>query len=59
MKVQDWLTLGGLAAAIATLIFGLVQYRNAQEWKRAEFVAGVIKEFESQPFRICTCATCS
>ena len=35
--------------AVITLAFGVWQYWKAQKWKRAEFVAAQIKEFEGNP----------
>jgi hypothetical protein len=39
--------------AVITLAFGVWQYWKAQKWKRAEFVAAQIKEFESNPLVRC------
>jgi hypothetical protein len=39
----------GFGGTIAALAFGLAQYRRAEQWKRGEFVAKEIKEFESNP----------
>jgi hypothetical protein len=39
----------GFGGAIAALVFGLLQYRRSEQWKRGEFVAKEIKEFESNP----------
>lgn len=39
----------GFGGAIAALVFGLRQYKRAEQWKRGEFVAEEIKEFESNP----------
>ena len=50
--VLDWPELRewGLAA-IATVVFarGVVEYRNAQKWKRAEWVASEMKDFFQDP----------
>jgi len=35
----------GVAAAVAAFVVGLWQYRTAQQWKRAEFVAAEMKAF--------------
>ncbi len=37
----------GFAGAIAAFIFALMQYRRAEQWKRVEFIANEIKDFES------------
>ena len=39
----------GFAAVLVTLLFGFFQYRRAEKWKRGEFIANAIKEFESNP----------
>lgn len=39
----------GFGGAIGALAFGLAQYRRSEQWKRGEFVAKEIKEFESNP----------
>jgi hypothetical protein len=39
----------GLAGAIAALAVGLWQYRQAQLWKRSEFVAAEMAKFFAQP----------
>ncbi len=39
----------GFGGTITALLFGLFQYRRSEKWKRAEFVAKEIKEFESDP----------
>jgi hypothetical protein len=39
----------GFGGAISALIFGIRQYGRAEQWKRGEFVAKEIKEFESDP----------
>lgn len=39
----------GFGGAIAALAFGLAQYRRSEQWKRGEFVAKEMKEFESNP----------
>jgi hypothetical protein len=44
--VISLIALGG--GGIAFLV-GLLQYRHAQRWKRAEFVANEIKEFKADP----------
>jgi hypothetical protein len=35
------------ACAIAVFLFGILQYRSSENWKRSEFVAAQIKEFNS------------
>jgi hypothetical protein len=41
-------SLGGSAAcAIAVFLFGILQYRSSENWKRSEFVAAQIKECNS------------
>jgi len=39
----------GFGGTICALYFGFRQYKRAEQWKRAEFVAKEIKEFESDP----------
>ena len=39
----------GFGGTITALLFGVFQYRRSEKWKRAEFVAKEIKEFESDP----------
>lgn len=39
----------GFSGTIAALLFALRQYRRSEQWKRSEFVAREIKEFESNP----------
>jgi len=34
-----WLTVGGLLGTGVALVFGYLQYRKADRWKRAEFLA--------------------
>ena len=36
----------GLAGALVVFVVGLTQYRQAQQWKRAEFVANEFKELQ-------------
>jgi hypothetical protein len=40
----DWVKIAG---ALIAFFIGLSQYRKAQRWKRREFIAAQIKEFES------------
>lgn len=37
----------GFGGAIAALVFALMQYRRSEQWKRAEFIANEIKDFEA------------
>ena len=39
----------GFGGTITALLFGVFQYRRSERWKRAEFVAKEVKEFESNP----------
>jgi hypothetical protein len=39
----------GFIAVLVTLFFGFIQYRRGEKWKRGEFIANAIKEFESNP----------
>jgi hypothetical protein len=39
----------GFGGTIAALYFGFRQYRRSEQWKKSEFVAKEIKEFESDP----------
>lgn len=47
IKIEHVLGAIGLIATLSTAIFGIIQYRRAQKWKRLEFVANEINEFES------------
>src|SRR5437763_11822396 len=49
MELGHWISLGTAVAALIAFIVGLAQYRHAQRWKRAEFVAKEIKELKSDP----------
>jgi hypothetical protein len=49
ITVRDWLELAAVILAAATFLVGVFQYGRAQRWKRAEFVAGKIREFEAYP----------
>lgn len=42
-------SLLGFTAATVTIYSGLRQYRRAEQWKRGEFIAKEIKEFETNP----------
>jgi hypothetical protein len=39
----------GFGGAIAAFAFALIQYRRTEQWRRSEFIAKEIKEFESDP----------
>lgn len=39
----------GKVAALATLVFGVVQYRNAQLWRKKELIASEMKAFFADP----------
>jgi hypothetical protein len=39
----------GFGGAAAALIFALIQYKRGEQWKRTEFIANEIKDFESDP----------
>jgi hypothetical protein len=43
------ISIFGFVAVLVTLLFGIKQYRRAEKWKRGEFIANAIKEFESNP----------
>lgn len=47
MDAGNWITIAGLVTGVAAFSAGLWQYANAQRWKRAEFVAIQVKEFEA------------
>ena len=49
MEIGNWIGLMGVIAGLIAFLTGLVQYVKGQKWKRAEFVAKEIKEFESDP----------
>ncbi len=49
MDPAIWISLAAVAGGTAAFITGLIQYRQAQRWKRAEFVANEIKEFKADP----------
>jgi hypothetical protein len=34
-----------ITIGVLTLVFGVVQYKKAQDWKRAEFVAEEMRHF--------------
>ena len=39
----------GVGLAVGGFVIGLGQYRKSQQWKRAEFVANEMKDFNAQP----------
>ena len=47
MTSSDWIAVVGVISGIIAFCVGLWQYRRAQQWKRAEFVAEQMKTFES------------
>lgn len=47
MDAKEWIGLLAVAVTGSTFAAGLWQFVKAQRWKRAEFVAGQIREFES------------
>jgi hypothetical protein len=48
MRFDDWLKLIGIMSGLVAFAVGLWQYRRAQKWKRLEFVATEMKEFQSK-----------
>jgi hypothetical protein len=44
---SDVIAAASAACAIAVFAFGIWQYRSSENWKRSEFVAAQIKEFNS------------
>jgi hypothetical protein len=44
----ELLKLGSIIIGVSTLIFGVLQYKKAQDWHRAEFVAEEMRHFESK-----------
>ena len=46
---KNMLTLITVVIGLGTLIKAIVEYSKAQAWKRAEFLAGVMKEFVNDP----------
>jgi hypothetical protein len=49
MASGNWIALLGVVAGLIAFVNGLLQYARAQRWKRVEFVAKEVKEFESNP----------
>lgn len=46
MTSSDWIAIIGIASGLIAFGAGLWQYRRAQQWKRAEFVAKQMNSFE-------------
>ena len=44
-KTEHWLTVFGFFGTASALVFGFYQYRKAEQWKRAEFLAKEMKDF--------------
>jgi hypothetical protein len=44
---SDIIAAASAACAIAVFAFGIWQYRSSENWKRSEFVAAQINEFNS------------
>jgi hypothetical protein len=49
IETGQWLTLAAMTGGLVAFLGGLMQYRRAQRWKRAEFVANEMKEFKADP----------
>ena len=49
IETAHWLTLAAMTGGLVAFLGGLMQYRRAQRWKRAEFVANEMKEFKADP----------
>jgi hypothetical protein len=49
MQVIGTAGIIGAAIAIGTFIKAVMEYRSAQKWKRAEFIANIIKSFFGDP----------
>jgi hypothetical protein len=49
METHHWVTLAATVGGLLAFLGGLMQYRRTQRWKRAEFVAGEMKEFKADP----------
>ena len=47
--VKIVISILGFGGTIIAIAFGLRQYKRSEQWKRGEFVAKEIKEFESNP----------
>lgn len=49
MHLDDYLKILALLGASIAFCVGLFQYRKAQRWKRAEFLANEMKDFLANP----------
>lgn len=56
MNLENKLTLAqlvvsilGFGGAIVAFVFALIQYKRSEQWKRAEFIASEVKDFEADP----------
>ena len=49
MDIKTLISLAGVLLAAVGFVIGLFQYRKAQRWKAAEFVAGEIKDAFADP----------
>jgi hypothetical protein len=49
METGVWVTLAAMSGGLFAFLAGLMQYRQAQRWKRAELVANEMKEFKADP----------
>ncbi len=47
MSLKDYLEIAGTILTLLAIIFGIVQYRKAQKWKRLEFISKEINDFEN------------
>jgi hypothetical protein len=48
-EFKDWVSLAAAIIALGGLGYYTWQYRTAQQWKRAEFVASQMRDLESNP----------
>ena len=46
---QLFVSILGFTGAAAAFVFAIFQYKRAEKWRRTEFLAREIKEFESDP----------
>jgi hypothetical protein len=46
---QLFVSILGFGGAVAAFVFAIVQYKRGEKWRRTEFLAREIKEFESDP----------
>ena len=49
MDTCNWIGLFGVIGGLGAFLTGFFRYLRTQKWKRAEFVAKEVKEFESKP----------